>query len=462
MSRKAPGRHIGGKGRRHLPVAMDDKHMAGCSLFELVNPVQQMIPVGMGAESLEIDDFGPDSHLIAKQLHAFRALQQMAAQRAGGLEAHKHHGAFRTPQVIFQVMADAAGIAHAGGGDDDLGRGVRVQLLGLVGGLCQMQAGKIEHVGAVLYQCQRIIVQIAPQVAAEDGGGRLGQRAVHIHIKIGVGLHKALVLNLADEIQQFLRAAHRKGGDYHIAALGHGFVDDLCQLAGIAPHLGMVAVAIGALHHHEVCLMEELGIADNGLVHIADVAGEDNGARFAVFRHSQLHAGGTKQVPRVDALHRHTVAQGNLFPIFAGAQKLLHPHGIGHGVQRLHIRTARPAVFTILILCVRLLNVGRILQHNIQQLGRQASGQNLALKALLNQHGDTPGVVDMGVCHQYIVNFSRVEGQAAVIHLVPSLLQSAIHQDFLPVDLQAVTAAGDALIRAEKAKFHGSFPFLSY
>ena len=62
--------------------------------------------------------------------------------------------------------------------------------------------------------------------------------------------------------------------------------------------------------------------------------------------------------------------------------------------------------------------------------------------------------VDVGMGHQHAVDGVRREGELGVGDLVPSLLQAAVHQDALSVHLQAVAAAGHALIGAEKAELH--------
>ena len=107
--------------------------------------------------------------------------------------------------------------------------------------------------------------------------------------------------------------------------------------------------------------------------------------------------------------------------------------------------------------------MGGVLQHDIQQIRRQASGDDTALKALLDQQRDTAGVVDMGVSHQHIVDLARVEGQAGVIDLVPALLQAAVNEDVLAAHLQTMAAAGDTLICSVKLSFMALFlscPFL--
>ena len=86
------------------------------------------------------------------------------------------------------------------------------------------------------------------------------------------------------------------------------------------------------------------------------------------------------------------------------------------------------------------------------------NGEDAALKALLHQHGDPAGMVDMGVGDEHEVDAAGMEGQGFVVYLVPSLLQAAVDQDVFAVDLQTVTAAGHALVSAVKAQLHNGPP----
>ena len=63
------------------------------------------------------------------------------------------------------------------------------------------------------------------------------------------------------------------------------------------------------------------------------------------------------------------------------------------------------------------------------QVGRQPGGEDLALEALLDQHGNPAGVVDVGVGHQHVVDAIGREGKLRIADLVPPLLQTAVHQD---------------------------------
>ena len=359
------------------------------------------------------------------------------------------------------MVADAARVAHAGGGDDDLGGGVHVQHLGLLAGLRHAQVGEVEHVGAVLHQLQRRLIQIAPQVAGEDGGGLLGQGGVDVHGEVRVALHHPLVLDLPDEVQQLLGAAHGEGGDHHVAALGDGLVDDLRQIVGVAPHLRVVAVAVGGLHHHVVRAGEVGGVPDDGLVHIADVAGKDDLFGDAALRGGDEDGGGAQQMARVHELHPDALAQVQGLVVLAGGHVLAHPLGVLDGVKGLHPGGAGPLRLAVLPLRVGLLDVGGVLEHDVHEIRRQPGGDDPALEALLHQHGDPAGVVDVGVGHQDEVDVVRGKGKSVVGHLVPPLLQSAVHQDAPAVDLQTVAAAGDALVGAVKAELHGGTSFFA-
>ena len=444
---------------RHLAVAVNHEHMGSLRRIKVLDPVHQVVVIGVRAEAGEVDDLGPDGHVLAEELDTVGPIQQVAAQGARGLEAHEHHGAVGAPEVILQMVADTARVAHTGSGDNDLGGLVHVQQLGLVYRLGQVQTGEAEHMGAVLHQRQSVLVQIAPQIAAENRGGLLGQRAVHVHREVLDGRDQIFVLDLADKVQQLLGAAHGEGGDDHVAALAQRLVDDLRQLAGVAPHLGVIAVAVGGLGEHIVRTVEELGIADDGLIHIADIAGEHHGARFITLMAGELDAGAAQQVAGIDELRRHALHHRNVLAVFAGLDKLPHPQGIGHGVDRLHLRPSGALVLAVLVLRVLLLDMGGVLEHNVQQIGGQAGGNDLTLKAVFDEHGDAAGVVDMGVGHQHHINAAGVKGQRGVVDLVPALLQAAVHQDMLAVDLQTMAAAGNAPVSAVKTQLHGENSF---
>ena len=356
------------------------------------------------------------------------------------------------------MVADPARVAHAGGGDDDLGGGVQVQGLGLLAGLRHPEVGEGEHVGAVLHQLQGLLVEIAPEVPGEDGGGLLGKRRVDVDGEVRVGLHQALVLDLPDEVEELLGTAHGEGGDHHVAAPADGLVNDPGQVVGVAPDLGVVAVAVGGLHDNVVRPGDGAGVPDDGLVHVADIAGEDQPLGDAALGGVHQDGGAAEKMPGVDELHGDALAEGHLLAVLAGGHVLPDLGRVLDGVEGLHMGGAGAGGLAVFPLGVRLLDVGGVQEHDVHEVRRQAGGEDLAVEALLDEHGHPAGVVDVGVGDEDIVNAPRREGELRVADLVPALLQSAVHQDLLAVDLQAVAAAGDALVGAEKAQFHTAPP----
>ena len=55
---------------------------------------------------------------------------------------------------------------------------------------------------------------------------------------------------------------------------------------------------------------------------------------------------------------------------------------------------------------------------------------------------------------QHEINAASRKGQGRIVHLVYTLLQAAVHQNALAAYLQAVAAAGDALIGTVKTELH--------
>ena len=75
-------------------------------------------------------------------------------------------------------------------------------------------------------------------------------------------------------------------------------------------------------------------------------------------------------------------------------------------------------------------------------------------KALLHQQRDAPGVVNVGVGHQYIVNIAGGKVQSIVVMFIPALLQAAVDENFLAPHFQTVAAAGDRVSGDEECEFN--------
>ena len=319
-------------------------------------------------------------------------------------------------------MADTAGVAHTGGGNDDLGCRVHVQHLRFLARLDQVKVREGEHVRAVLDKLERLLIKITVQVAAEHSRRRLGKGRVDVHGEVRRRLDELLILDLADKVQKLLRAAHGERRDDDVAALAERLVDNLRQFVGVAPDLGVVAVAVGRLHHDVVGLFEKLRVADDGLVDVADIAGEDDRLVHAVFFQLKRDGRGTEQMARVGEHRAHTLAEVNLFFILAGRHVLEDVQRVLLGVERLDVLAARALALAVLILGVALLNVGGVKQHDLHQIRRQARRQDAAVEAVFHQQRDTARVVDVRVGDEQNIDIAGSKSEIAVVELVAALL----------------------------------------
>ena len=265
-----------------------------------------------------------------------------------------------------------------------------------------------------------------------------------------------MILDLADKVQKLLRAAHGERRDDDVASLAERFVDDLGKLVGIAPHLGVVAVAVGRLHHDIVGLFEKLRVADDRLVDVADITGEDDRLVHAVFLQFERDGRRAEQMPRVGEHRAHTLAEVDLFFILAGRHVLEDIQRVLLGVERLNVLAARSLALAVFILRIALLNVGGVEQHDLHEVCRQARRQDAAVEAVFHQQRDAARVVDVRVGDEQNIDAAGSESEITVVELVASLLQSAVDEDLLAVDLQAVARPRHAAVGPVKVQFHAN------
>ena len=212
----------------------------------------------------------------------------------------------------------------------------------------------------------------------------------------------------------------------------------------------MVAVAVGRLHHDIVGLFEKLRVADDRLVDIADVTGEDDRLVHAVFLQFERDGRGAEQMARVGEDRAHALAEVDLFFILAGRDVLEDVQRVLLGVERLYVLAARALSLAVFILGIALLNVGGVEQHDLHEVCRQARRQDAAVEAVFHQQRDAAGVVDVRMGDEQNVDIRWVEGKHGIVQLIAPLLQAAVHKDALAVDLQTVARTGDAAVCAVK------------
>ena len=351
-------------------------------------------------------------------------------------------------------MADAACLAHAAGRDDDLGHPVGVDHPGLIAGHTDLQPRELDGVDALGQQRPGILVKAVGVGIFEDAGRLNGKGAVDVDREIAMAGDQTLFFDLPDKIEQLLSTAHRKAGDDHIAAPVKGALQDPAQLPHIVRPGTVAAVAIRRLHKHIVRVPDRCRVLDDGLMLVADVPGKDQLGGGAALSDPDLDAGRTQQMAHIDEADHKARGQLDLSVILHAPEQLHGRLGILHGVHRLHRLGTGTLRLAVLPLSFKLLNVGRVPQHDAAQLGRGLGGIDPAPEAVAHQQRQLACVVDMRMGHQHAVNFTRCHRKGLVLVNILPLLHTAVDEVALPSCFQQGAAARDLVVGSQKCELH--------
>ena len=273
------GRHHAiGEPRRHARnrrfFAMGQKH-AAADRAARAKPARQLRAIGVTGVIVDPADSRRDLDLLALDAHRLGALLQKAAERAMGLIADQQHGAVPPAQPALQMMTDAAGVAHAAGGDDDVKAVQPGDRLALVDGLGEAQLRGIE---------QPLDIDAAIEiggVAAEHFGRPDRQRRIEEHRRLR---HLAALHQLDQIDDQLLGALDRKGRDQQRALLRRCFAHLASQPRAALLRRGRrpVGVAIGGFADHiiEAGRRFRIGLQQLGIG--AKIAGRQHAQRRAI------------------------------------------------------------------------------------------------------------------------------------------------------------------------------------
>ena len=236
--------------------------------------IEEFFAVGVGGEAVHLCDVGVEGDHVAEDGDFAPVVLDLAAQRVFGLVAGEEDGVVVVAEVMFEVVENASGFAHAGGGDDDAGAALGVE--GLAGG----DGADVFEVGEIKGLDEGLRFGI-PEVGelAEDIGDVAGEGRIDVDGRVAGDFLR--LPNLMEFIDEGLGASEGEGGhDDPAAALAVSpmmrarFVGDLGDG-------GMGAAAICAFGDQNVGLVEGIGVVEDGAVGPANVAGEDEGGLAA-------------------------------------------------------------------------------------------------------------------------------------------------------------------------------------
>jgi len=262
-------------------------------------------------------------------------------------------------------------------------------------------------------------------MAAEDLGGVDRERRIDEDRDVGDA-------PLAEEFHQLeddlLCAAHGEGRDEELPLPLDDVADDPCQTLRGRPQGLVVAIAVGALDDQHVLGPHAVGIADDRELGTAQVAAEDDGARLAVLLRLQTDDGRAEDVAGVVEGRGHPRRHRERFVVGVPGEVLEGAFRVDHGVERLPRRPviAAPRRPLVRELGVLLLDVPRVAQHVGAEVGGRQRRVDGAAETALDQRGDRPGVVDVGVAQHDGVDPGGIE---RVLPVPPvGLIARPLHQ----------------------------------
>ena len=185
------------------------------------------------------------------------------------------------------------------------------------------------------------------------------------------------------------------GEDGHdqLSAAAHGFQHHLLELRLNGLVVVVQPVAVGRFHYHIVGLGKDRRVADDRSVHLAQVAGENDPRRAFPAGHAQLDHCRAEDVPGVVKNGVDVVAQPYRPAIGSRRQKRQHAVyvlGSVQGLDGLGVSAAFAAVAFLLERRVFSLNLRRVTQHQLHQIGRSRGSVDRPSESIPHQFGAKP------------------------------------------------------------------------
>ena len=357
------------------------------------------------------------------------------------------------------MVPDAPGVTHAACGEDDLRGLIRVERHGLLLRHGGVQILKIQRVDAPSDQVARLVVNELRARLQKHAGGLVRQWAVHIDREVRVILDQPHVLDLADEVEHLLRAANGERRDHQIAAAVERALDAVGQRGDIVRPRAVVTVAVSRFDHDIIRAVHGLRVAEDGLIDVAHVAGEDDLFFHAGLRQPRLDTRTAEQMPHVGKANHDVFADLDALAVGARTQQLQQSLHVLQIIQRLRRGQPRALGLARLPLRVGHLDVRRIAQHDTAEVARRLRRIYAAAKASLIQQRQPPGMIHVRVRHQHKVDGRCIHGNGDVFKNVLSLLHAAVDQTVMPADLQHGAASGNLMVCPDKSQFHEIAPF---
>lgn len=219
----------------------DEAGLIGVRAGGTAGPIEEFGLARVGREAANGVDLGADGDGFAEDADHGCAFDEFAAEGAVGLVADDDDVDALAPEVVLEVVKDAAAGAHARAGDHDGGALMVVDGFGLFGGGGEAGVLVIEEEAVVAQDGLGFVVEQA-RIRAVELAGFVGHGAIEEDGEPG---HAAGLGEFAKEVEHGLCAADGEGGDEDLLFLPDCFFDDGGEFVDGLGEWAVVAVAVG-------------------------------------------------------------------------------------------------------------------------------------------------------------------------------------------------------------------------
>jgi len=455
--------HGGGEGGAAVGFAVDEPDVAAAAAGA-GEPVEQFAVVGVTGEGVEDFDGGADVVGFAEDIDFAVTAAEFPAEGMFGAVADEEDGGGGVGDVVLEVVEDAAGFAHARGGDDDEGAFEAIEPFGIPGLADHGEA--IEAEGVAFLEEFFVDVGVeAFRVEAEDFGGADGEGAVDVdgHVRNAVFAEE-----FVQHDEELLGAFDREGRDDDLPVFLEGLVEDAAEgLAGIGIWF-VFAAAVGAFHDDGVDVFRVFRVAQDVIGAAADVAREEEAAFEAggEFVEVENDLGGAEDVAGVDESDGDSVGDHHGAVVIEGDELPEAFFGVDFCVERVEGWEALAFAFPVGVGEVGFLDAGGIREHDLAEVAGGRGGEDIAAVAPAGEVGQVARVVDVGVAEDDGVELGGFEGEVLVDvvgFFAVALVESAVEEDAFAVDFDEVAGSGGGAGGAVEGDVHagGGCPWVA-
>jgi len=289
----------------------------------------------------------------------------------------------------------------------------------------------------------------------EDPGNGLGHRAVEIDRHFGNLLALA---ELGEKIDDFLGAPQGKSGNHNLAPAGQSAVHGHPQIFPFVAGVFVQAVAVRALGNQDVDVRDLDRIVQQRQIVAAEVEDQrDTQRRPFRLRNFQPGQGCAEDVPGIDMHQPDAAGQDHGLAIGMRLDEADGRFGICEGVEGNHRRLIATVGLLVQVGGIGFLNVGRIAQHDGQEVRRGRGRVNGIAISVFSQGGNVAAMIDVCMRKHHGIDAGRTKSQIPVDFLgflAPALKQAAIKQDARLLRFQEMFRARDLVCAAEKMPLH--------